>query len=179
MRKIKLFSFTREVLKNMTSPPVTVNYPEEPAVYPQRMRGHIRIDIDQCISCTLCAQNCPPRAITVDRAAGTWTIDRFDCVQCGSCVNVCPKKCLYMEQGYTPPDTKKHTETYTRPKQERKLPQASDYCVFYGLCARKCPKQAITVSRPDKQWQVDEQKCVGCGLCADACPKKCIVMKKA
>ena len=38
MRKIKLFSFTREVLKNMTSPPVTVNYPEEPAIYPQRMR---------------------------------------------------------------------------------------------------------------------------------------------
>ena len=106
MRKIKLFSSTREVLKNMTSPPVTVNYPEEPAIYPQRMRGHIRIDIDQCISCTLCAQNCPPRAITVDRAAGTWSIDRFDCVQCGSCVNVCPKKCLYMEQGYTPPDTK-------------------------------------------------------------------------
>ena len=52
MRKIKLFSFTREVLKNMTSPPVTVNYPEEPAVYPQRMRGHIRIENDPSMSGT-------------------------------------------------------------------------------------------------------------------------------
>ena len=64
MRKINCFLHTRSA-ENMTSPPVTVNYPEEPAIYPQRMRGHIRIDIDQCISCTLCAQNCPPRAITV------------------------------------------------------------------------------------------------------------------
>ena len=179
MRKIRLFAFTREALKNMFSRPATINYPDEPAVYPQRMRGHIRIDISQCISCTLCAQNCPPRAIQVDRDAGTWTIDRFDCVQCGSCVNVCPKHCLYMEQGYTPPETKKHTETFARPKQERKLPQADEDCVFCGLCARKCPKQAITVSRPDKQWQVDESLCVGCGLCADACPKTCIIMKKA
>lgn len=179
MRKIRLFAFTREALKNMVSRPATINYPDEPAVYPQRMRGHIRIDISQCISCTLCAQNCPPRAIQVDRDAGTWTIDRFDCVQCGSCVNVCPKHCLYMEQGYAPPETKKHTETFARPKQERKLPQADEDCVFCGLCARKCPKQAITVSRPDKQWQVDESLCVGCGLCADTCPKTCIIMKKA
>lgn len=134
MRKIRLFAFTREALKNMVSRPATINYPDEPAVYPQRMRGHIRIDISQCISCTLCAQNCPPRAIQVDRDAGTWTIDRFDCVQCGSCVNVCPKHCLYMEQGYTPPETKKHTETFARPKQERKLPQADEDCVFCG-CA--------------------------------------------
>ena len=111
MRKIKLFSFTREVLKNMTSPPVTVNYPEEPAIYPQRMRGHIHIDIDQCISCTLCAQNCPPRAITVDRAAGTWSIDRFDCVQCGSCVNV------HGTRLYAPRHQKAHRNIY--PPQTR------------------------------------------------------------
>ncbi len=177
MRKQQLFSFSSQVLKNLISKPVTTNYPQEPANYPDRMRGHICIAIEQCISCTLCAQNCPPQAIEVDRKKGTWTIHRFDCIQCGNCVLICPKHCLHMEQGYTSPATIKQSETYTRPKIEKKYPQASIDCVYCGLCAKKCPKQAITINHQEKTWVLDKEDCVGCGICAQACVKKCIELK--
>ena len=74
-----ILNFTGTLLKNLVSKPVTKNYPEEPAVYPERSRGHIVIDVDQCISCGLCVRSCPPRCIKVDKNEGTWTINRFDC----------------------------------------------------------------------------------------------------
>ena len=115
MEEWKFLPFAHTALKNLFSKPVTTSYPFAPAKYPERMRGHVEIDIESCISCGLCARNCPPGDITVDRAAGTWTIQRFDCVQCGNCTNVCPKKCLHIRPGYTEPDCQKHSETFTRP----------------------------------------------------------------
>ena len=109
----KLFPFAGTVIKNLFSKPCTTGYPFEPAQYPERMRGHVEICVEDCISCGLCAHSCPPGALQVDRAAGTWTINRFDCVQCGNCVNVCPKKCLAIVPGYTAPAAQKASETFT------------------------------------------------------------------
>lgn len=119
MEKASAFTLAGRVLKNLFRSPATTRYPFEPADFPERMRGHVRIQIGDCITCGLCMRSCPSDAITVDRKAGTWTIDRFDCVQCGSCVNVCPKKCLFMEKGYTQPDHMKKSETFTKPKEEK------------------------------------------------------------
>ena len=119
MRPTKFFPFAHTALHNLFHPPVTTDYPFAPAQYPERMRGHVEITIEDCISCGLCARSCPPGALTVDRAARSWTINRFDCVQCGNCVQVCPKKCLRILPGYTPPDTAKHSETFTRPGGRR------------------------------------------------------------
>ena len=44
-----LMKFKNVVLKNLFSKPVTRNYPAEPAVYPERSRGHVEINIDDCI----------------------------------------------------------------------------------------------------------------------------------
>lgn len=182
----RAFPFAGTVLKNLFSKPVTTGYPFEPAQYPQRMRGHVEIKIEDCISCGLCARNCPPGALKVDRAAGTWTINRFDCVQCGNCTNVCPKKCLSIVPGYTTPSTQKSGETFTRPKTPD-APAAGKAggkpendpakCVYCTLCAKKCPQGAITVDRAAKSWQLDPDKCVGCGICAASCPKKCLTLK--
>lgn len=117
MAAIKFFPYGHRAIKNLFSKPVTKNYPAEPAHFPERMRGHIEIKIEDCISCGLCARSCPPGALAVDRAQGTWTINRFDCVQCGSCVNVCPKKCLFMRPGYTEPQAEKRSETFVKPKE--------------------------------------------------------------
>lgn len=192
MEKTRLFTLTGRVLKNLFRKPATVKYPDQPAEYPERMRGHVGIRIEECITCGLCMRSCPSQAIQVDRKAGTWTIDRFDCVQCGSCVNVCPKKCLTMEMRYTAPDVAKKSETYTKPQEERPKeapdggtdaaaggkPEADlEKCVYCTLCAKKCPQEAIQVDRKEKIWKLDAEKCVECGLCASSCPKKAITMK--
>lgn len=52
-----------------------------------------------------------------------------------------------------------------------------DKCIFCGICQRKCPSNAITVTRkPDQSWQFDQFKCILCAACVDACPKKCLRM---
>ena len=183
--KTRVFTFAGRVLKNLFQKPATVQYPFQPAEYPERMRGHVGIKIEDCICCGLCVRSCPSQAISVDRKAGTWTIGRFDCVQCGSCVLACPKKCLTMEKGYTEPDIAKKSETFTKPKEEEKPEEASggkpvldaEKCVYCTLCAKKCPQEAIRVDRKEKTWALDEEKCVQCGICASACPKHALSMQ--
>jgi len=53
-------------------------------------------DPSKCVFCTLCAKKCPAEALTVDRAAKTWTLDEDKCVACGTCADACPKKCIIM-----------------------------------------------------------------------------------
>ena len=182
--KPKMFPFMRNVIKNLFSKPATTKYPFEPARFPEGMRGHVSIRIEDCISCGLCVRSCPSGALTVDRKAGTWTINRFDCVQCGNCVNLCPKKCLALDTGYTKPGVEKVSETFTRPVlEEEKSPggkkpvNQTEQCVYCGLCAKKCPQEAISVNRQEKKWMLEKEKCVGCGICASACPKKCLNME--
>ena len=74
--------FTRTALKNLFSKPATRQYPQVPREYPARSRGHVEIDMDACILCGLCSRKCPSGAITVDRAAGTWSIDPAGCLWC-------------------------------------------------------------------------------------------------
>ena len=114
---MSVMTFASTMLKNLFKKPVTKNYPAEPAVYPARSRGHIEIDIEKCISCTLCATNCPSDAIKVDRKAGTWEINRFDCVACGYCVVKCPKGCLTMVPGYQTPGSEFNTVHFQRPAE--------------------------------------------------------------
>jgi formate hydrogenlyase subunit 6/NADH:ubiquinone oxidoreductase subunit I len=94
---------------------------------------------------------------------------------------VCPKKCLVNVGTYTTPETNKITDTFTKPEEETPAgtPAAGegslkcdDTCVFCGICAKKCPSEAITVDRTEKKWEVDDEKCTRCGLCVDGCPKK-------
>lgn len=50
-------------------------------------------------------------------------------------------------------------------------------CLYCGLCSRKCPTEAISINRQNKEWKVNRLKCIQCGYCIENCPKKCIVMK--
>lgn len=119
----KLASFGKLALKNLFSKPVTTNYPSQPKEYPERTRGHVEINKDNCILCGMCMRSCPPRAITVDRAGLIWTINRFDCVQCGYCVEKCPKKCLSIIPGYAEPMGEKKSETVSVPEPPKPAPK--------------------------------------------------------
>ncbi|MBQ0058561.1 MAG: 4Fe-4S binding protein [Lachnospiraceae bacterium] len=195
-----IMNFGKTMLKNLFLKPVTVNYPAEPAVYPEGSRGHVEIDVDKCISCTICAMNCPSDALKVDRQAGTWTINRFDCIACGYCVEKCPKKCLKMVPGYQEPMGEKTEETFRRP--EESMAKAAKpakptvtaapstgivsthnhvsidvkKCLGCGKCMRNCPNDALAVDRKAKTWSINRSKCITCGLCIDNCPTKCMTM---
>ncbi len=175
-----IMDFTKFALKNLFSKPATTNYPAEPIKFPERSRGHVEINIDDCIMCGMCMRKCPSAAITVDRNTKTWTIDRLGCVQCGNCVNNCPKTCLSIVPGYTEPKADKIPDSYSQPIPETPAGNVKndiDVCVLCGLCARNCPQECITVDRKEaKTWTIDRDKCVQCGNCVSKCPKKCLTM---
>ena len=107
-------------LKNLFSKPATRRYPFEPQVYTEMMRGHIDIDMDVCILCSICQKRCPATAIVVDKPGGTWELNPFACVQCGACVRACPKKCLFMRPDYSPVAAKMSNVVVTKPPKEEK-----------------------------------------------------------
>ena len=52
-------------------------------------------------------------------------------------------------------------------------------CTSCGLCQRRCPTNAIAVSKAPKSWSLDPHLCIVCGFCVEVCPPKCIAMKSA
>lgn len=52
-----------------------------------------------------------------------------------------------------------------------------DLCIFCGMCSRKCPTDAITVTKEKREWSIDRLYCITCGSCVEVCPKKCLHME--
>lgn len=49
-------------------------------------------------------------------------------------------------------------------------------CIYCGICSKRCPANAIAVSKDPKSWTLDPYRCILCSYCADVCPKKCLKM---
>lgn len=148
------FTFAKTALKNLISKPVTTKYPDAPIDYPVRSRGHIEIDIDQCISCSLCVRNCPTECLAVDKNAGTWTINRFDCIVCGYCTVNCPKHCLKVVNGYQKPGTEKQAATY------QKSPEV--------MAAEKAKKEALAKKKAEALKKAQAAKAAKAAQAAEA-----------
>ena len=180
------FKIAKTVLQSVFKKPATLMYPVVEREWQERTRGSIDIEDEKCILCGICSKRCPADAINVDRKGGTWEIHRMQCIQCGECVEACPKDCLSMNQKYTEPQTEKvvdvHNIEVSKPAGndggntggDGDLSCNKDECVFFGLCAKACPADALKVDRKEKIWEVDKEACVKCGACVDKCPKKCL-----
>ncbi len=63
--------------------------------------GKVELDSSQCTGCSLCATNCPTKALSVSssKEADVCLLFQQDlCVACNLCVEVCPEKCLRLER---------------------------------------------------------------------------------
>src|SRR5258707_13712846 len=66
-------------LKEMMSPAVTENYPDEPPKFEERYRGvHVlqrdENGLEKCVACFLCAAACPSNCIYIAAAENTDTV---------------------------------------------------------------------------------------------------------
>jgi NADH-quinone oxidoreductase subunit I len=104
---------------------VTVQYPHEMDVVPERHRGLHTLETDVCILCDQCSRICPVDCIEIEGTRvkgvegrpgfyrgdkGSWftkfTIDYARCIFCDLCIEVCPVDCIHMGKewdwtGYT------------------------------------------------------------------------------
>jgi len=106
------FKMARTVLRSMFEKPATLMYPVVEREYPERTRGSVDIDEEQCILCGLCSRRCPAKAIETKRNTGEWIIHRMKCIQCGECIAVCPKECLSKNSKYTEPGAEKVVDVF-------------------------------------------------------------------
>lgn len=76
---------------------------------PERYRGLLGYDEPSCISCLLCALNCPIDVIRVKgvkidgrkgKAPTTFRIDYSKCMFCGLCVEVCPTDAVFFTREF-------------------------------------------------------------------------------
>jgi NADH-quinone oxidoreductase subunit I len=88
---VKLFT---ETLRNFFKKPVTYKFPLEARPASPDFRGMQVVDIKKCISCRLCALDCPADAIEMALNRETKkeypVVDFGRCVFCYQCVRVCP-----------------------------------------------------------------------------------------
>ena len=52
-------------------------------------------------------------------------------------------------------------------------------CIYCNICAKKCPTDAIVVTRAEKLWSIDRMRCITCGSCVEICPKKSLEFSTA
>src|SRR5271163_307198 len=106
-------------LKEMMSPTVTENYPDEPPKLQERFRGVHALQRDEnglekCVACFLCAAACPSNCIYIEAAENTeetrissseryakvYNIDYNRCIFCGYCVEACPTDAITHGHGF-------------------------------------------------------------------------------
>ncbi|OGW90051.1 MAG: hypothetical protein A3A73_03865 [Omnitrophica bacterium RIFCSPLOWO2_01_FULL_50_24] len=94
----------------------TVQFPEERIPEKERFRNFPFLVYDKtpedprCVSCDICAKECPPKCITIVRdsdSAGkplkrpkSFDIDFSICMNCGICEEVCPFDAIFMDHEF-------------------------------------------------------------------------------
>ena len=88
--------------------------------------------------------------------------------------NCDPDYCIYFEKIKNLPKTMPVGTTksnYIREIDEEK-------CIGCGLCAKRCPMDAIEFVEEEKRVIFTPGRCIGCGVCVHKCPADAIWLKK-
>jgi len=96
MRLIKMPQMIIEVVSAIFKKPFTRQYPFTRPDVPERLRGRQIFHPERCISCGLCARDCPAEAIEMVDVNGKKMpmIHLESCIFCYLCVENCPRNAL-------------------------------------------------------------------------------------
>jgi formate hydrogenlyase subunit 6/NADH:ubiquinone oxidoreductase subunit I len=87
---------SKEVLAHILKRPATRKYPEVKPEIPDGFRGRQIFDINLCVSCGLCARDCPAKAIEMVEVNGKKrSLFHLDlCIFCYQCAESCPRNAI-------------------------------------------------------------------------------------
>ncbi len=132
---------------NFLRPPITMQYPHERWVLPDRARWAVAPLYDEagapkCRACMACVKACPDAVLALDFDTDPETKDKqivsFSyqvgaCMMCGLCVEACPFDALEMSHVY---------------ELARIAPDPLEYELLADVPAAKAPKRAEHPSKP-------------------------------
>jgi len=100
-------------MRNLLRGPITVQYPREKLVLPERARWAVQMKLDEaghhkCTACLACEKACPDYIIRLDIATDEernkhidrWHYEIGACMMCGLCVEACPFDAIEMGHDY-------------------------------------------------------------------------------
>lgn len=109
-KKISI-ELAKEAFGNLFKKSVTQKYPSVPAQVADTFRGKQILNIENCIGCTLCARECPTRAIEMFDVGGKKRpmihLDR--CIFCYQCADTCPRNVFEKSKMFELASTDKST----------------------------------------------------------------------
>lgn len=96
---MKLTTMFSDIWQSIWQRPITQRYPFERRETPDRLRGKLHWNPQNCTGCALCNKDCPAEAIEIisidkkeKRFVMKYHLDR--CTYCGQCVESCRFKCI-------------------------------------------------------------------------------------
>ena len=129
---------------------------------------------DKCVSCSLCAKNCPQGCIDYKNK----TIDNERCIKCFKCINVCKKDAI----NYT---IQPKAEIKFMPARRNLIKTVSLFALLAlgyktGVelsknIAKKIKNIILPPGAQNEQYMIN--KCLNCNLCINNCPNK--ILSKA
>jgi formate hydrogenlyase subunit 6/NADH:ubiquinone oxidoreductase subunit I len=104
-------NIAKEAFSNLFKKRATEKYPEVPAHVAEGFRGKQVLNLANCISCGLCARECPANAIEMVVVDGKKRplIHLDQCVFCYQCADTCPRKVFQSSKDFELAVTDKST----------------------------------------------------------------------
>ena len=92
-KKLISTRMAREAFSNLFKKRATQKYPDVPASVAEGFRGRQILHLENCVGCTLCAKDCPTKAIEFIAYGGKKRplIHLERCIFCYQCADTCQK----------------------------------------------------------------------------------------